>query len=140
MVSKAQYEEVSKAFRNETCKDPLAKIKKDPKYEYRKVILYYWDPNRVENFESKGWEIVIEEVDGRLSPVRGILPRSAKEFVVMRCLKTRRQENEKEKDIRDKAVLAQSSQRKTRKEGAHTIVTLPEIDLNKNVNPNELGD
>lgn len=128
-LSKEQYEEISKQFRNESTRDPVARLQLDyTKYEYKRIITSYdKDPNRVERYEQAGWEIMIEEREGRHAPITGTLPKSGHRFVLMRCLKTRREQNELDKDARDKAAVLRSTRREVRKEGNRTRIIYPEV-------------
>lgn len=140
-VSKDEYEIISQAFRNEACRDPIAKMTLHPEYEYKKVIYTYdKEPNRVERYESMGWEIVIEEKEGRLSPIIGVMPKSGHKYVLMRCKITQRNINEQQKDKRDKEAIARSVKRTEIARGNQTKITYPEINETNINNPETFGE
>lgn len=121
---------------------------RDPNYEYRNVIFTYrTDPNRVQRFLDQGWEVV--ESTEQLQDDRDFTPNSkdeklrpqpiitrtkcGNEQVLLRCLKTRREENElKKKKARDDAQLNALRQRgaNVTQRGGETIVTDAEINEN----------
>lgn len=99
----------------------------DPNYEYKNVIFTYrHDPGRVQRYLEAGWEIVEsteKTVDDRSftpnskedklrpEPVTSTT-RDGHEQVLMRCLKTQRDENERKKSEHNQMVMDQQSERR----------------------------
>ncbi len=127
-ITDEQYQEIADKFRNEHCKDPTAKVKHDPSREYKKVIMYDWDPLRINKYEDKGWRIEIQDTEGRLAPVTGILPRSGKRFVYMSCSKEQRNKNELQKAQKDESDFIRATGAKIKRNGKKVDVILPEVD------------
>ncbi len=117
----------------------------DPAYEYKNVIFTYrHDPSRVDRYLQEGWEIV--ETTEPLKDDRSFTPNEKKEplrpqpcitktmdkheQVLMRCLKTRRAENQlNKKTEREKNTLRESQKRgeKVVRRGNEVITTGAEL-------------
>lgn len=123
-------------------------VDKDLAYEYKNVIFTYkHDPNRVSRYLEAGWEIVmttqqladdrdfsIKDTKEKLRPQHCVSKtRDKHEQVLMRILKTARQENElKKKQNREALSARQSQQRgeKIRIEGNEIVTQGSEIQIN----------
>lgn len=123
-------------------------VDRDPAYEYKNVIFTYkHDPNRVSRYLEAGWEIVmttqqladdrdfsIKDTKEKLRPQHCVSKtRDKHEQVLMRILKTARQENElKKKQNREALSARQSQQRgeKIRVAGNEIITQGSEIQIN----------
>ncbi len=123
-------------------------VDRDPAYEYKNVIFTYkHDPGRVARYVAAGWEVV--ETTERLEDDRDFSPKDTKEKlrpqpcitktrdkheqVLLRVLKTTREENQlKSKSERELAQLRQSKrdgETVTRK-GNEIITRGSEININ----------
>lgn len=127
----------------------FSKMDYDPNYDYRWVItdVGYMKSEtefeRVDHFIDNGWDVVYSEErpedersvapdndtknSDRLKPVTKKL-KGGSMATLMKCLKTRRQENEIEKARRDKEAHDRSA-KSIKKQGNEVTVVQPDVDL-----------
>lgn len=120
----------------------------DPAYEYKNVIFTYrHDPGRVQRYLENGWEIVestehtvddrsftpnSKEDNLRPQPVTSTT-RDGLEQVLMRCLKTRREDNEaKKRQTREDLMDQQARRRGGRIERKGNEIITREAEINEN--------
>lgn len=139
-------EDLRKQFRPKLFTQNIHQVENyDPAYEYKNVIFTYkHDPGRVDRYLDNGWEIV-ETTEPTIDD-RSFVPNSKEkkvrpqpcitnttdghEQVLMRCLKTRRAENEKNKKQTAEMLRLREAQRrgdKIEKKGNEIITTGAEL-------------